>query len=78
MHIILLFCFITIISLRFGYCTDYYLKIGGIDSASCTTYNNPCATLDYVMFNKEDNEYEMLNNTNKNHTVYIDTGNYYW
>jgi hypothetical protein len=50
------------------------LKIGGTDSESCITYESACGTLDYIMLNKEDNEYGMLNNTNGDHTVYIDTG----
>jgi hypothetical protein len=66
MHIILLFCYITIITVPFGYCIDYYLKIGGTDSTSCISYEAACGTLDYIMT-------PLLNNTNGDYTIYIDT-----
>jgi hypothetical protein len=67
MYVGLLLYYILVISIPFDYCTDYYLKIGGTNSASCTTYSNPCGTLDYIM-------QTLINNTKENHTVYIDTG----
>jgi hypothetical protein len=79
--IILILYYIVFISIPFDYCTDYYLKIGGTDSASCATYNDacsdsnsclsydiyPCATLDHIVLYKH-------NGSNGNHIVYIDVG----
>jgi hypothetical protein len=66
MYVRVLLNFIVLISLPFDYCTDYYLKIGGTDSTSCTSYSNACGTLDYIIT-------PLLNNTNGIHNVYIDT-----
>jgi hypothetical protein len=69
MYVKALLYYIVVISIPFDYCTDYYLKIGGTDSASCTSYSDACGTLDYIMTTTD-----MVNNTKGNHTVYIDTG----
>jgi hypothetical protein len=54
------------ICVQFNSCTDFYLRTEG-SNISCTSYTNPCGSLDYIMMT-------LINNSNNNHTIYIDSG----
>jgi hypothetical protein len=47
---------------------EFFLKIGGTDSATCTSYESACGTIDYVMT-------EIVNKT-EDSAVYVDNGTY--
>jgi hypothetical protein len=58
-----------LIYLPFNLCTNYYLKIGGYDSGTCSSYSSACGSFNYI-------KDTFVNINNANSTVFIDSGVY--